>query len=364
MSSNAAAVSSTPVISVHDLRKRFAGVAAVDGISFEVERGEVLGFLGPNGAGKTTTMRILAGFFPPSEGRVRIAGHDVVTESMAVRALVGYMPESVPLYHDMRVEEYLDFRSRIKGVALRDRQTRIGVVLERCLLAEVRKRIIGQLSKGFRQRVGLADALISDPPILVLDEPTIGLDPNQIRQARTVMKELGRDHTVILSTHILPEVEMVCRRVMIIDKGKIVATDSVENLRAARGHASVRVEIRGDRAQVKSALAGVPGVESIEELGGADGVQRLLLRQGAGQDVREGVAAEVAKHGWGLRELALQAITLDEIFGRITTGAGIEGEAGATPAAGGNAMSAGVSAGVGPTPGGGFEPGSSTGRQP
>lgn len=316
----AATPTADAMISVQGLVKRYAGVAAVDNISFDIARGEVVGFLGPNGAGKTTTMRVLASFFPPSAGRVRVAGYDVVTDSMAVRERVGYMPESVPLYNDLRVEEYLTFRARIKGVPVAERERRIATVLDRCILTEVRRAIIGHLSKGFRQRVGLADALINDPPILILDEPTIGLDPNQIRQTRDLVKELGRDHTVILSTHILPEVEMLCRRVIILARGRIVATDSVERLRGSRPGGPVRVEARGDRARIETALAGVPGVAAVEPRSGDSDVHRFLVRGRDGSDLREAIHAASVKGGWSLRELAAESMTLEDIFARITRG--------------------------------------------
>lgn len=220
------------MIDVEHLVKRFSGFAAVDGISFHVPRGQIVGFLGPNGAGKTTTMRILTGFFPPTSGSVRIDGLDAVRDSLAVRRRIGYLPESVPLYTDMRVVEYLDFRARLKGVRSRkQRRDRVGHVLDRCGLAPMRRRLIGQLSKGYRQRVGIADALVHDPPVLILDEPTVGLDPSQIREIRDLVRDLGQTHTVMLSTHILQEVEMVCDRVMILFAGKIARDGAMEEYR-------------------------------------------------------------------------------------------------------------------------------------
>ncbi len=319
--SSASRASDGPMISVQGLRKRFAGVTAVDGISFDVQRGEVLGFLGPNGAGKTTTMRVLAGYFPPTEGQVRVGGFDVVTQSMEVRQRVGYLPESVPLYSDMRVDEYLRFRARIKGVTGGEVEKRVDGALDRCILGDVRRRIIGQLSKGYRQRVGLADALVSDPPILILDEPTIGLDPNQIRQIRDVVKELGRDHTVILSTHILPEVEILCRRVLVIARGRIVLSDSVENLRAGKTGGGIRVEVRGAADRIAAALRSVSGVAAVEPAGAQDDVHRFLVRSArGGADLRESLAAELIKQGFGVREIAAERLSLEEVFGRITAG--------------------------------------------
>src|SRR6201993_4090289 len=218
------------MIKVENLTKRYAGQAAIQDLNFEVAQGEIMGFLGPNGAGKTTTMRILAGFMPPTSGRATIAGFDVFEQSLQARAHIGYMPENVPLYSDMRVTEYLDYRAALKGVAHRRMRERTGDVKELCGLKDVEKQLIGTLSKGYRQRVGLADALVAEPDLLILDEPTIGLDPNQIRQVRELIKNLGKQHTILLSTHILPEVEMTCNRVIIIHKGRIEACDTPDNL--------------------------------------------------------------------------------------------------------------------------------------
>ena len=220
------------MIDVEHLVKRFSGFAAVDGISFHVPRGQIVGFLGPNGAGKTTTMRILTGFFPPTSGSLRIDGLDAVRDSLAVRRRIGYLPESNPLYTDMRVVEYLDYRARLKGVVERRRRhERVGHVVDRCGLASMRRRLIGQLSKGYRQRVGIADSLVHDPPVLILDEPTVGLDPSQIREIRDLVRDLGQSHTVMLSTHILQEVEMVCDRVMILFAGKIARDGAMDDYR-------------------------------------------------------------------------------------------------------------------------------------
>src|ERR1051326_1972284 len=218
------------MIKVENLTKRYAGHTAIKDLNFEVGQGEIMGFLGPNGAGKTTTMRILASFLPPTSGRVSIAGFDIFEQSLQARAHIGYMPESVPLYSDMRVTEYLDYRAALKEVPHRRMAERVGDVKELCGLREVEKKMIGTLSKGYRQRVGLADALLAEPDLLILDEPTIGLDPNQIRQVRELIKNLGKQHTILLSTHILPEVEMTCSRVIIIHQGKIEACDTPENL--------------------------------------------------------------------------------------------------------------------------------------
>src|SRR3979490_344071 len=218
------------MIKVENLTKRYAGQPAIRDLNFEVGRGEIMGFLGPNGAGKTTTMRILASFMPPSSGRATIAGYDIFTQSLQARAHLGYMPENVPLYNDMRVTEYLNYRASLKGVPHRKVSERVGDVKELCGLKDVERKLIGALSKGYRQRVGLADALVAEPDLLILDEPTIGLDPNQIRQVRELIKNLGKHHTILLSTHILPEVEMTCSRVIIINKGRIEASDTPQNL--------------------------------------------------------------------------------------------------------------------------------------
>src|SRR6201994_2762907 len=233
------------MIKVENLTKRYAGQTAIDNLNFEVEKGEIMGFLGPNGAGKSTTMRILSSFLPPTSGRASIAGFDVFEQSLEARSRLGYMPENVPLYNDMRVNEYLEYRAKLKGVPHRRIDERVGDVKELCGLKEVEKKLIGALSKGYRQRVGLADALVHDPDLLILDEPTIGLDPNQIRQVRELIKNLGGKRTVLISTHILPEVEIMCSRVIVIHKGQIRATDTAENLlKGQRTAGSMRLEAK------------------------------------------------------------------------------------------------------------------------
>lgn len=253
-------------IDVTNLTKRYPTLTALDRISFQVQRGEIMGFLGPNGAGKTTTLRILTGLLDPTEGVVRVEGMDVSTHPVEVRRRIGYLPENVSLYPELRVEEYLLYRAAIKGVARSQRRARLDEVLQRCALGDVRRRIIGRLSKGYRQRVGLSDCLIGHPSILILDEPTVGLDPHQIRQARDLIKELGRQTTILLSTHILPEVEMICHRVAIIDKGKIIAVDSPDNLRKAMtGTQVVHVSLRGEQTAIEQAvtqLRAIPGLEA------------------------------------------------------------------------------------------------------
>jgi ABC-2 type transport system ATP-binding protein len=305
------------MIDARNLSKSYAVTRAVDDISFHVEKGEILGFLGPNGAGKTTTMRMLTCFMPPTSGTATVAGFDIFRQSLDVRRIVGYLPENVPLYPDMRVGEYLDYRARLKGVPRRTRRARLNDVMEKTLVADVRHRIIGQLSKGYRQRVGLAEALIHDPKVLILDEPTIGLDPNQVRQVRALIKQLGGEYTILLSTHILPEVEAICGRVIIIDHGRIVAMDTPENLiRNIRGGTRLALEVRGPGEEIRQAIAKIPGVEKVERSGNGVSVLTVEVRQGA--DVREEIARLIADRRWGLREMKKQTVTLEDIFVHIT----------------------------------------------
>lgn len=305
------------MIDARNLSKSYAVTRAVDGISFHVGKGEILGFLGPNGAGKTTTMRMLTCFMPPTSGTATIAGFDIFRQSLDVRRVVGYLPENVPLYTDMRVEEYLDYRARLKGVPRRVRRARLNDVMEKTLVADVRRRIIGQLSKGYRQRVGLAEALIHDPKVLILDEPTIGLDPNQVRQVRALIKQLGGEYTILISTHILPEVEAICGRVIIIDHGRIVAMDTPENLiRNIRGGTRLSLEVRGPGEEMRQALSKIPGVEKVERRGNGVSTLTVELRQGA--DAREEIARLIADRRWGLREMKKEIVTLEDIFVHIT----------------------------------------------
>lgn len=308
-----------PMIKVENLTKRYAGVAALNGVSFEVNRGEIVGFLGPNGAGKSTTMRILTGFIPASTGRATVAGCDVFEDSLEVRRHIGYMPENNPLYVDMRVGEYLKFRAQIKGVARSERRDRVKEVMEKTGITDVEKRVIGQLSKGYRQRVGLADALLHEPDLLILDEPTIGLDPVQIRQVRELIKELGKQHTILLSTHILPEVEMTCNRVIIIHRGKILASDTPENLRKTlHAGGTINVEVRGPQAEVRAALQAVPGVVSAQVTAEVDGLVRVAVEPQGNEDPREAIYQAIVKGGWTLRELSRSRTTLEDIFVQLT----------------------------------------------
>ena len=306
------------MIKVENLTKRYAGHPAIQDLTFEVGKGEIMGFLGPNGAGKSTTMRILSSFMPPTSGRASIAGFDIFEQSLQARAHLGYMPENVPLYNDMRVTEYLDYRAALKGVPHRRIAERVGDVKELCGLKEVEKKIIGTLSKGYRQRVGLADALVHEPDLLILDEPTSGLDPNQIRQVRDLIKNLGKQHTILLSTHILPEVEMTCSRVIIINKGRIEACDTPENLLG---------QIRTASGVVVEAKVGSDnGVEELKKIAGVRDVtastegewEIFALRVEANTDVREEVYRLASARHWTLRELTQRKATLEDVFVEIT----------------------------------------------
>ena len=309
------------MIKVSHLTKKFAGCTAVDDVSFEVGRGEIVGFLGPNGAGKTTTMRILACYLPATGGSATVAGHDVFADSLEVRRRIGYLPENVPLYPEMRVDEYLQFRAALKGVPAASRRKRIGEVKDLCGLKDVGRRIIGQLSKGYRQRVGLAESMVHDPDLLILDEPTIGLDPNQIRQVRGLIKDLAQRHTILLSTHILTEVEMTCRRVLIIHRGRIVASDTPENLRGLmQGGAQVTVELRGPGEQVLAGLQALPGVRRVAAEVAGEGWTRYVLEGEGDADVRPAVFDAVSRGGWALRELHREHRTLEDVFVSLTQG--------------------------------------------
>ena len=308
------------MIKVENLTKRYAGVVAIENLSFEVGKGEIVGFLGPNGAGKSTTMRILSSYMPATSGRASIAGFDVFDQSLEARRHLGYMPENVPLYTDMRVTEYLNYRAALKEITGRRQRERVGDVKELCSLREVENRVIGTLSKGYRQRVGLADALLHSPDLLILDEPTIGLDPNQIRQVRELIRNLGKHHTILLSTHILPEVEMTCSRVVIINRGKIEASDTPENLvNAMRAAGGFRVEAKvgtDDGVAELSQLAGVKevGVES------DNGWNVFTLRTDAGADPREEIWRLATDRRWTVRELSRRRATLEDVFVELTHG--------------------------------------------
>ena len=307
------------MIKVKQLTKRYGATTAVDAIDFEVSKGEIVGFLGPNGAGKSTTMRMLAGFLPPTSGQAEVAGRDVFRESLRAREHIGYLPENVPLYPDMRVHEFLRYRAALKGVPGRRMNDRIGDVLELCGLGEVKMKIIGRLSKGYRQRVGLADAMVHEPDLLILDEPTIGLDPNQIRLIRDLIRNLKRHHTILLSTHILPEVEMLCSRVIIINKGRIEAMDTPQNLRSRLG-ASGHIQLE---ARVPESRLAVAEIKKIEGVQGAtvrpDGDWTVFtIRPAAGADPREAIYELAVGKQWPVRELSRSAVTLEQVFAEVT----------------------------------------------
>jgi ABC-2 type transport system ATP-binding protein len=310
------------VITVEHLTKRYAAVTAVNDISFDVDQREILGFLGPNGAGKTTTLRVLTGYLTASAGKVVVDGHDVFQRPEAVKRTIGYLPENVPLYPEMRVEEYLRYRAALKKVPRSRRAAAVDLAIERCGIGDVRRRIAGQLSKGYRQRVGLADALVGDPKILILDEPTIGLDPNQIRQVRELIRELGQERTVILSSHILPEVEAVCSRVLIINKGRIVGQGRPAELRAgveARS-ATIAAEVRDPEGRAPGALAAVEGVRRVgEPRESGQGLVSFDIDADPGPEVRERIFDAAVENGFKLLGLSSKAISLEDIFVEITT---------------------------------------------
>jgi len=325
------------MIEVQDLTKRYGPMTAIRDVSFSVAPGQIVGFLGPNGAGKSTTMRILACFMPASSGTAKVAGFDVFSESMEVRRRIGYLPESVPLYTDMRVGPYLDFVAEVKGVPRTARRRRVAEVMDRCMIADVQGWLIGKLSKGYRQRVGLAQALVSDPHVLILDEPTIGLDPKQITEIRSLIKSLAGEHTVILSTHILPEVSMVCSGVVIINKGSIVAQGPIDTLVEQFFPGSrVEVEIAPATPAVVNGLRTIAGVMRVTEQAGADGIARFVVESPRGRDVRAEIFQMAAAQRWVLREMRQVGMTLEEVFIRVVAGEehGADGtEGAATPEA-------------------------------
>jgi ABC-2 type transport system ATP-binding protein len=308
------------VIEVQHLTKRYGRVTAVEDVSFRVERGEILGFLGPNGAGKTTTMRILTGYMPPTEGKAIVAGFDVFDQPVEAKRRTGYLPETPPLYPDMTVGEYLAFVAKIKGVPPNERRQRIAAVMERTRIADMVNRMCSKLSKGYRQRVGLAQALIHNPDVLILDEPTAGLDPKQIIETRQLIKALAGDHTIILSTHILPEVSQTCQRVVIINKGHVVAVDTPDNLTARlRGNETMYVQVDASGADASSALTRVTGVTRVAEADRRDGIIGYEVESGSGHDVRRDLARAVVSSGWGLLELRPMRMSLEEVFLSVTT---------------------------------------------
>jgi ABC-2 type transport system ATP-binding protein len=309
------------VIEVQNLTKVYGNLTAVDHISFRVNRGEILGFLGPNGAGKTTTMRILAGYLPATSGTARIAGYDVAEQSMEVRRRVGYLPEVPPLYPDMTVEGYLDFVARLKRVPAAQRRSRVTAAMELARVADRRRELIRRLSRGYRQRVGLAQAIVHDPDVLILDEPTAGLDPRQIIEVRQLIRSLAGNHTVVLSTHILPEVSMTCTRVVIINRGRVVAEDTPENLTLQlRGAERLRLLVRGPDAELRRLLQGFDGIRPVSITPVDDGQRlSLVLEVTAGSDVRPVLAKRLVQNGFELYELRSERMSLEEVFVQLTT---------------------------------------------
>ena len=308
------------MIEVQHLTKRYGRVTAVDDVSFRVEKGEILGFLGPNGAGKTTTMRILTGFMPPTEGKAVVAGYDVLDKPLEAKRRTGYLPETPPLYPEMSVRDYLLFCASIKNVPRADRAKRVAWAMDRTRVADMAGRHCGKLSKGYRQRVGLAQAILHNPEVLILDEPTAGLDPKQILETRDLVKGLAGDHTVILSTHILPEVSQTCQRVVIINKGKVVAIDTPDNLTARlKGNEALYVQVDAPGSDPVTALEGIHGVTRVTRSGEHGGVPAFEVESARGHDVRRELAKTIVGQGWGLLELRPVRMSLEEIFLSLTT---------------------------------------------
>ena len=309
------------MIEVQDLTKTFGERTAVDHISFAVNKGEILGFLGPNGAGKTTTMRMLTSFMPATSGTARIAGFDVFDNSLEVRRHIGYLPENPPVYPDMTVESYLDFVARIKGVPAEKRAQRVTDALEKTNITDKRDELIKRLSRGYKQRVGLAQALVHDPDVIILDEPTVGLDPKQIIEVRHLIKNLAGNHTIVLSTHILPEVSMTCDRVVIINKGKIAAVDTPQNLTSQlKGGQRIRVEVQASEQPLREVLAQIPGASRVQiEAAPLTGHVLATIEAAEGKDIRSAIAARIVEKGWPLFELKGVSLSLEDIFLELTT---------------------------------------------
>jgi ABC-2 type transport system ATP-binding protein len=308
------------VIEVEHVSKVFNGRKAVDDVSFKVEKGEILGFLGPNGAGKTTTMRILTCYMPSTEGTARVAGYDVFDQSIEVRRRIGYLPENPPIYPEMTVDSYLSFVAAIKGTRSNQRKSQVDEAVDKCNLGEVRKRIIGKLSKGYKQRVGLAQALLNNPEVLILDEPTLGLDPKQIHEVRALIKSLASTHTVILSTHILPEVSMTCNRVVIINKGKVVAKDTPEGLaHQMRGAERISLTVEGPVEAVREKLQSIDGVLNIQIDSAGENQAVFTVECELNSDLRRVLAATVVSQNWGLLELRGVSMSLEDVFINLIT---------------------------------------------
>lgn len=308
------------MIEIEHLTKEYPNRVAVKDLTFRVAKGEILGFLGPNGAGKTTTMRMLTGYLPPTSGRASVAGFDIFTQSLEARRHIGYLPENVPLYTDMTVQSYLKFQGKIRGLSGKALASRLDYVLQATHIEDRRDQLIQKLSKGYRQRVGLAQALIHNPDVLILDEPTVGLDPRQIIEVRELIKGLGGDHTIILSTHILPEVSVTANRVVIINNGQIVATDTPENLtHHLQGGQTVKVVVRGPAEAVRQQIGKLPKVRRVDSARSGDGLVSLTVTGAEGADVREDVARTVVRGNWGLLELSAASMSLEEIYLKLTT---------------------------------------------
>ncbi len=308
------------MIEVHHLTKRYGPVTAVNDVSFRVEAGEILGFLGPNGAGKTTTMRVITGFIPASEGQVVVAGYDVFQKPLEAKRRTGYLPETPPLYPEMTVREYLSFVARIKGIPRREAASRVNEAIKTTRVGDMATRHCAKLSKGYRQRVGLAQALIHNPEVLILDEPTAGLDPKQIIETRQLIRDLGGSHTIVLSTHILPEVSQTCQRIVIINNGRVVAVDTPDNLTARlRGSETMYLQLAAPAEEVQSGLVTVAGVSRVSTTPGRDGLVDVEVDSERGRDVRRELAAVVVGRGWGLLELRPMRMSLEDIFLSLTT---------------------------------------------
>ncbi len=307
------------MIKIEHLSKRYGPHLALDDVSFTVAEGEILGFLGPNAAGKTTTMRILAGYFAPSSGRAYIAGYDVVRESLSARRRIGYLPENIALYPEMSVGEHLSYLATIRGVRPDQRENRTRFALERCNLVDVTQRLVGELSRGYRQRLGIAQAIVHDPPVLILDEPTVGLDPRQIVETRRLIRELGEHHTVLLSSHILPEVSMTCSRVLIIDRGRVVAEDTPAKLtERSAGTGRIILKVRGPVDPIENTIRDMPDALAVHSTL-EDGLLRIEVQTRAGSDPREQMARRIVNGGWGLLEMRQDAASLEDIFVQLTT---------------------------------------------
>ena len=308
------------MIEVQHLTKRYGRVTAVDDVSFRVERGEILGFLGPNGAGKTTTMRILTGYMPATEGRAMVAGYDIFQKPIEAKRRIGYLPETPPLYPEMTVREYLDFVARIKGVPKKEMKERVATVMKRTHIDDMANRHCAKLSKGYKQRVGLAQAIIHNPEVLILDEPTAGLDPKQIIETRDLIRGLAGDHTIVLSTHILPEVAQTCQRVVIINKGRVAAIDTPDNLTARlRGAETMYLQIDAGGADAGAALTALPGVTRVARSDQRGTVEAYEVESERGRDIRRDLARTIVTRGWGLLELRPMRMSLEEIFLQVTT---------------------------------------------